>query len=275
MALKGGQADNVIDDAIEGGIEAILQQHPRFKDNQDYILGHIDRKRLKEGIGRLEAGIYEEEKRSKKQFSDEEKKALLYHGLANYVASGGAFDDIGKEVILKNSLEEKAKRGWFSGLWARRILEGEKYLDKVLDAFKNLYALLKSGDYAQRMPEVAQAVTTVYDMGFLDSAVDVLKQYSLIDGRKYEMLKHSIHEKAKAYVKETEKGVEKYTQHKVAATIFGIIGIFIILISGAGVTGAVIGGIKGNIIGALLGTTLLCVSGLLSFVRAEKIRKAR
>ena len=258
-----------IDDAIHEGIEAIVHDHPRFKDNEDYILRHVDKRRLREGVTHIQKGIHEEERRRKRQFSDEERTSFLYHGLANHVASGGAFDDVGKEVILRKGLEEKARKGWF-GAPARRILEGEKYLDNVLDAFRNLYALLKSGDYAQRMPEVAQAVATVYDMGFLDSAVDVLGHYGLIDNRKYQMLKHSIVEKAKTGAKEVEKGVEKYSQHKAAAIIFGISGVALVLISGTGITGAVIGGIKGNIIGALSRAFLLGVSALLFFAHASK-----
>jgi len=256
--------NNIINSAIEEGISAIMEHHPRFKENQEYILRHIDRKKLSKRVGE----IYE-----KMGAPNEEKLKYLYEEITNYVASGGAFDEAGKEVILKSGLEEKARSGFFKGFFARRKLAGEKYLDNIVTSFQDLYSLLKSGEYAQRMPEVAEAVTTVYDMGFLDPAVDVLKHYGLIDERKYNTLKKSIREKTKEGTEGVVSGIEKYaTYQKVAASIFGILGVLILIVSGAGITGNVIGNLSNSTTG-IVGGFLILVSLILFFKGKRKKKK--
>ena len=130
------------------------------------------------------------------------------------------------EEIYRN-MDEGKKR--FS---ARKKLKGEKYLDDVVGAFQDLYSLFKTGDYARRMPEVAGAVTTVYNMGFLDPAVDVLKHYNLIGKRGYNVLKKNIRKETERGVEEAVSGIERYAGYqKVAASILGIFGILILISS--------------------------------------------
>lgn len=253
----------IINSAIEEGVNIITEHHPRFKENQEYILRHIDNKKLNTKVKE----IYE--KVRDKQLSDEKKLEYVHTELTDYVATGSAFDEAGKEIILKNGLEEKAQSGFFKGLFAKRTLGGEKYLDNTIEAFQDLYTLFKTGDYAQRMPEVAEAVTTVHDMGFLDSAITSLKHYGVIDKRNYGALKKSVIKRAKQGAQEVVGGIEKYaTYQKAAASVLGIFGIGLLILSGVKMTGAVIGNFSSGITG-LIGGFLILIS-LILFLKSFK-----
>ncbi|MCK5149469.1 hypothetical protein KAJ87_00905 [Candidatus Pacearchaeota archaeon] len=270
MAKRKKRVDEsqIINSAVEEGVNTILGRHPRFKENQEYILKHIDLKKIKNKIQDLYENLEE-----KGIESDKKRSEYIHNEIADYVATGSAFDEAGKGTILKSGLEEKAKSGFFKGLFARGTLKGEKYLDNVLDSFQDLYLLFKKGDYSQRMPEVAEAVTSVYDMGFLDPAVDVLKHYGLINEGKYNNLKKSIRNKTKKGAESVVSGIEKYaTYQKVAASIFGIFGIGLLILSGAKITGAVIGNFFNSAIG-LIGGFLTLISLILFLKVSKKKRK--
>ena len=260
---KKQSTNSIINNAIEQGIDVILELHPRFKENQNYILRHIDKKKLNEKIEK----IYENTR--ERGWSNEKKLEYIRKELTDYVATGAAFDEAGKEVILKSGLEEKARSGLFRGWSARRRLEGEKYLDNVIVAFQDLYSLFKTGEYAENMPEVADAVTTVYEMGFLDPAVDVLKHYNLISPKKYKVLKGSIREKTEEGIGRAMSGIEKYATHKkVAAFILGILGILVLISSGIRITGNVVGNLSNTTTG-IIGFFLILIS-LVFFIWKKK-----
>jgi putative component of toxin-antitoxin plasmid stabilization module len=138
-------------------------------------------------------------------------------------------------------------------------------LDNVVEAFQDLYDLFKTGNYAERMPEVANAVTTVYDLGFLDPAVDVLKHYGLIDRRKHNMIKRNIRERTEDEVQNVEKGIEKYASYQNAASyVLIFIGAVLILNSLSGITGFVIAEAIGTGISGIIGLALV-IGGVVLF----------
>ncbi len=253
----------VINSAVEEGIEAIIEHHPRFKAQEDFLVSHIDKKKLKEHVGEAIEELQEYE--TETQQIEAIKK--LYENTAGYIASGELFTDKGKELVLRKSWERDAKK-WFGGGTARDILSGEKYLDDVMGSFRELYSLFKSGDYAERMPELASAVATVYDMGFTDAAVNILYENGLMNKGKYKAFKRAIRERTKQGVKTTEEVLTKYFMpEKVAAGIFGIVGVGILVLSGANITGNVIGSQLNNSLGILSGVLLLIASFLVLRLR--------
>lgn len=255
-----GQAGNSINHAVKQGIEAIVEEHPKFANFQEYLLKHLDKKKIQDKVYEL----YEEA--SKNKMNEKTATNYIHKELANYIASGAVLDEKGKEIILKNGLEEKT--GFFHKLLHKSRFDGEKYLNNTMEAFNDLYALFKSGDYSQRMPELTQSVTTLHDLNFLDPAVDVLKEYGLIDSKKHKFLKENIYKRVGEESEKVVGGIEKYIiPQKIAAAIFGFIGIMLIVFN-SNITGAVIGNPKASLSG-FVGILVLFISlGL--FLRAGK-----
>ena len=120
------------------------------------------------------------------------------------------------------------------------------------------------------MPELAEAVRTVNNMGFLDPAVDILRYHNLMNERKYETLKKSIREKT---VKGTEKalrGIERYiAPKKAAAIILGILGIILLILPKINITGNVIKNFPTNTTSPILGIFFLIVALVLFLVNLK------
>jgi hypothetical protein len=260
-----------------------LQKHPRFRGQQQAVTQHIDPGRVKNGLKSIEQYILQLEVKNGKQFTDQERAQMLYDGVANYVASGGAFDEDGKEIILRKSLEERAKKGP-RRLEARDELKGEQYLERVTVAFRELYDRFKQGDYGQHMPEVAKAVTTVYNMGFLGPALGLMRQYGLINQKRYALIKKNIIRKARKAVEETTQKMEEYisdekvdyrsTGHgRAVAAGLVVAGLGVMFFSGARTTGGVVGSSLPELLLPFSGV-LLCVAAWLLLGKARRSMKA-
>lgn len=265
---KGGiDLGQIVNSAITEGIDSIIKDHPRFEGYEAFLMKQVDKKKLNDYLG--EAGEelqkklegYENPKDAKKELKD------FYDKTAKYIPE--ALTEKGKELILRNSSKKDAGR-WFFGVNARKLLKGEDYLDKTMGAFSQLYELSKSGDYAQRHPEFVQAVSTVYDMGFFDTAVNVLYQEGKMNKKKYHELKKVITERTKQgekYVMENLEQTVSPNYKKAAAIILGLIGVGILLSSNS-ITGNVIGNSTTTSIPALiLGAVTLILGGWLGFKR--------
>ena len=182
----GINLNEIINSAIKEGIDAIVDSHPAFKGNEELFYNHIDKKRLKE----ITTKIYLE--LSKYNISPDEMPKYLHHELASYIAGGNALDKDGKNFLCAKGLEAKVQGGFFKNLFSKSKSRGEENLINALKGFQDLYSLFKSGDYAQHMPELAEAVVKVRNMGFLDNAISVLKNYKLMTKEKYKFLKESL-----------------------------------------------------------------------------------
>lgn len=281
MARKEIGVDELIARAVNEGLRAISERHPLFKYNPEFVARHVDEKKLREKINEIYDYVKERDGNVNSEY--------ILEKIANYVASGQAFDKFGKEIIIKplafkRSLEEEAQSG---SLWniisgkrrkSRAELNGINYLENVAGAVQDLYSLFKTGDYAQRMPELAKAVTTVYDMGFLDPAVDILKSYGLMSDNKYALLKNNIKKKTKEGMENIGRGIEKYLLpqkiQKAAAAIIGISGLFVLGVSSLGMTGRITGNVVGNLsnfTGGIIGVGLIMI-GIVLFWKGLKGR---
>ena len=89
--------DGVLKNAVERGIDAIIENHPKFRGAEDYITRHINKSRLNKGLKRIRDYVSE----NGSVWDEERKVNFIYDSLANYVASGRAFDESAKQVILK------------------------------------------------------------------------------------------------------------------------------------------------------------------------------
>ena len=267
MAKRGQRKINlgkIIDSAVSEGIGAIIESHPRFTDQEEFLASHIDKRKLNKYVGEAIEAIKEDVTERDQMEALEE----MYGTTASYIASGELFTEKGKEVVLRKSWEEGSKK-WFRGRGAREILEGERYLDQVMGSFRDLYHLFKTGDHAERMPELASAVSTVYDMGFTDAAVNILYESGLMDEKRYKTFKRAIREKTKKGVETTGESLTKYFMpEKIAASVIGVIGLGVLLSTNS-ITGNIIGTSTNTNIGAMvLGAAALGI-GVWLFFRKE------
>ncbi len=224
--------------SVGKGIDSLIQANPLFKDQEEYILKHLDKKAVQEKI----QDAYEAAK--EKNLSGRERLNYIKSEIVKYVSSGRALDESGKEIILKKGLEGRtAGKGFLARIFPRRKEEGLEYLEQTLSAFQDLYSLFKSNgpEYEKKMPEISKALNTINDMKFLAPAIDVLKYYKMIDDRKYRDLKGSINKKTKTSSAQVVSGIERSITQDIAAGIFGIVGIVMLFASRMSLTGNVAG----------------------------------
>lgn len=229
MAVTGG---------VEAGTEKFYQDHPRFG-SKEFIKNYIDRGALNKYANKMASVFQQYLMKGKKP---EELINMGYRGLASLVVSGKLLTPEGKEILLSESWQKKAG-GWrklFGGGVPKEILEGEKYLDETMKAFRDLYNLMSTGNYSQRFPELAQAVSKIYEFGFLDAAANILYKNGQLKKGQYLTLKRAVNERTRRSAEGAQQALKDYYSQALAASILIILGIGV-LASTATLTGNVIG----------------------------------
>jgi len=232
---------------IEKGIGEIIKHHPRFKGRKNEIIEHVDKARLKERVYDIYQNL------SKKIISEEKRREYIVKELSDYISTGIALDEEGKEIIMLKGLEERAKSGFIKGYGARKMLKGEQYLDRGLVLAHNLSYIMKSGNYANKMPEIAEAASILENMELLDPLIKAMRYSGALNEKEYNFFQNRVYEKARKSEEGIKKGIEKY----IAASVIGILGISLIAFN-SGITAAVVGNSK--IIGGVAGFILLAIS---------------
>jgi len=248
--------EQIMEDPVKAGIQSIYDSHKSIRDMN--ISKYIDGRRITRAAYDLRKDLKKREERERNPISEEQKQQYIYHGVANLVASGGAFNEGGNKILLEKSLEELAKKGTrtIRRGEAKELLKGEKYLENTLEAFQKLYQIFSAGQIAEKMPELYKAVETVYHAGVMNTAINVMFHHDIIDDKEYKQLKYLVLEKVKNAGKGTKEQIKHYAEAKeqtpeaiksekrkynAAASILAILGISLITLSGFNLTGNVIG----------------------------------
>lgn len=262
---KANHLDIIVNNAVDEGIRALVKENPKFASFENYLAKHIDEKALSDKIEYLKLKVAQEP-----GLTNYQKTEKLSHKISNYVASGGMLDDVGKEKILLGRLEDKARNGFFRRLFGPKT-DGEKYLQKTFETFDDLSALISSGDYYKRMPELAKSLSTLENLKFLNPAIEVLKDGGLISKKEYQKLKGQVQDRLKEGVYVVPKTIESYlVPQKAAAGILTFFGMGLILATSTGITGNVIrlGDLFSNT-GSLIGAGCLLL-GIVLFLFSRK-----
>jgi hypothetical protein len=255
---EGGlDLESVIGSAVGEGISSITQNHPRLKGQEQFLSRYIDKKTLSQYAGKFAKKYQEIDDKDKPRFIED-----FYKNLSGYVASGEMFDEKGKKLILRDGWKKRARMPWFGRTNAKEIVNGEEYLDKTIDSFRDLYDLMATTGYGERMPELAKAVKTVYEAGFWDAAINVLYENKKINDKKYLTLKRALKQKVESGVNATARHLEEYLG--TAAVVFGGIGLIVILATALanGITGNIIGITNTNSLPALIFGIVSLISGI-------------
>ncbi len=255
--------EKIINSAASIAIGEITQHHPKFNKIKNYITNHINSRSLNEMFDKLY------EFTQKNRISEDKRESYITAALAKYIVSGRGFDNTGREIILKKSLEEKADSSGLGGFFARRRLKSEKYLDKAIGAWNEVYALIKSGEY--EVPEkLEKPMEYLNKLGFAIPAADILKEAGLIDRIQYSQIRGNIKKGSKESLRDATKGLEEYTRYKkITAIILGIAGISLIAFSSK-ITGAIIGIPNIDIISEAIGAVMVLISLALSLIKRKK-----
>ncbi len=219
---------SVVDKAIQDGLQEIAKMHPEL--NTEYLSRHFDQSIIEERVSRIgdELAHYQ----SKKNLSPREAGKLMYRGVKEAILSGEAFDEQGKEFILKKARPQ----------YRARKVRSAGPLENTISAFGDLYSLAKTGDFAARNPQVVKDIAEIEDGKFYDAAVRVLAQYGVLSDKDARVLYKGIEGRIEEGTKKTVHHIARYAlPHHFAAGILGIFGAIIVLKSGVSLTGNVVG----------------------------------
>jgi hypothetical protein len=263
-----------VDSLIIEGVNELAKKRPTFRNSKDYLARHVDRSAVEAHMQFL----YQHAQTA--NMPDDQATKYIRDGVVDYISNdGGGLDDTGREVILRKSLEAKAGQGFFKGMFkgrrgARKTLASSKYLDKVAGAFGEMHTLLASGMYTENMGTLARDIETVYTLGFMDAALDIMRSDGILDEGKYKVIKRNIDEATRKKYTHVVGSMEEYTQ-KMAASIMATLGLVFIAFFGFSMTGNVIGDATTplqDIFGIGVGVVFIILS-LMSFTRIRKAKK--
>jgi hypothetical protein len=260
---RGNLLEDVVNSAANSAADFLSQKRPRF--SKQFILRYMDHKAVTDYAKKVAPYLQEG------KISSEEADNYL----ASHIVSGDFLTDEGKEIILESSLEKEAKKwgGWTSGARkAKNALEGEKYLDKAMIAFKDIYDLIQSDErYAKHMPELSQAVNALYELGFRDVTLTALRKHLPKD--KYIAAKLGIAQAAEKAGEYANAAVRNYIPQGLAAAVLAIVGIGVLVttynLTGNTLTGNVIGTTNNSSAAAVIFGLVSFILGIYLFIRKK------
>ncbi len=252
------QQKTVIDQAIEDGIGEIVKRHRKFEGRESVIRNYID----KGALQKHQMGLISYAKQNLNMNQNQLTNYLL-EGLTKYIANGGGLEDKGKEIILKKSLEDKAKKPFgFISQW--RLL-GEDYIGRAVQFARNLEGYAANGNMGNMPPELLESARNLKGLGWSDVIFDEMRYNGLMTKGEYNSTKKQV---VKAAEREVEKIRGYATPGKIAPLILGILGLIVLIIN-SGMTGAVIG-TPAKFAGGFLGTILIIFSCVLLLISSKK-----
>jgi len=268
---------DLINSAANQGLEDFIGAHPKFMKSRNFLIKHFDHKRLE----KREKEIYKEIRG--KGWSNEEKLEDIQNKIREYVASGDAFDLLGRGVSMNKGLEEKVEEGWWKKLTRNvsGMSRSERIFQDNLQTFEDLLYLAETGEL-NRMPEVLKSVITGSGAGSAYNALNIMKYNEVLSDRDYHHFTRIAKKMVGEEMDKTITGVKKYvtpkvgqealkeTEYKMAAAfILGITGFLIVLLPGTNITGNVIGNLLNNTVSGVVGVLLL-IASLILYIKSSK-----
>ncbi|OGZ87875.1 MAG: hypothetical protein A2561_00980 [Candidatus Staskawiczbacteria bacterium RIFOXYD1_FULL_32_13] len=274
----------LLDEGGAYGIRSMVNQHSRFHGLEKYLMSHIDIEKLdelyQEFSGKAQK-LYDAGKLGEEDISD-----YIRHGLAKSVASMDVFDEFGQKFVFRKGLEEKLGGGnaksWkrlvpFTKAWKyRKDSEVTKYLDKSMEAFGELYHFFSSVDKPESLKPIENAVETVYSAGLMEAAAGVLFEKGVMDDKKYRSLRKMARGTMKAGSNYVEKNIGDYlsaSAQKLAASVFGVFGLGLLITSGMKITGGAVNNsslLPNAGLSVLAGVLLIIIAILLFKLKRKK-----
>lgn len=218
MAQQKKQIDQEkLGQAIDYGIQKLVNENPRFKGFENYLYEHLDKKALNHSMAEI----------IKSGGQDN-----FYTLVSEYVARGKVLDEKGQRIVLGQG----KKKSFF------RRKTGD--LEKIADSATNLSGLLSNEAYTQYVPEIAQEIYKLNQARFLDTTLDIMKEEGIINDKKYKVFKQAYRQGMEQGMQGIQAGMQKYADsytQKIAAGVLLVIGFGILIPQLSSITGASIG----------------------------------
>jgi hypothetical protein len=237
----------------------------------EYYSLNIDRKKLGEKFKELQ----EKSQENSRKGYDLKKNKKLQEDFQNYISSGEILNDRAKRAseLEKGSVEIEPKTfygklGKFFG--GKKFKEVDYNVHKHAKKLEGIASLVQSDPaYAKLAPDIAESLNHVSQLSYASNLLKVAHAEGMIDKKEYNTLVDKIYLKAENAVKTVPLQIKDYVG-KIAASIFALFGIFILLSQAMSMTGRVIGGVSTFNYGILVAEGLLLVS--LVLVRLSKTK---
>ena len=126
--VEGNLLENIVNSAANTAAEILSKERPRF--SKALIAKYLDPKALMEYAKEVAYDL-REGKMTQKEADDY---------LASQIISGKFLNPAGKKFIIESGLEKEAKEV-VGKKGAKELLKGERYLDKAMSAFRDVYNL--------------------------------------------------------------------------------------------------------------------------------------
>ena len=282
--------DKTIRPASEFAIKTIAEDYPAFASSAPYIASHIDQNRVMDKFYEL----YGQVKDSKKDRKDKEK--FIFNGIANYIASGEAFDEQGNEIIFGKGLNEKT--GFFHRMIKRQRLKGERELNSKMRMMNEVYNLVTSNpeEYSKLAPGVMKRAVYLKRANLMQPLAKILKSHGNMSEREIRNFYRDVNAYAKENIPEMKEEMNSYLRIEKnegnsggqkgnasklesmaqAAAILSFFGFGLVLARLPGITGSVINssGLFSDV-GSLIGSIILLLGIGLFLVSRRLIKKKK
>jgi hypothetical protein len=278
--------DDLINQAVNAGLQSLISQ-PGMENSNVFITHNLDKEKVYSAVDEIE-----KELEKQKITSPKEQYKILYKGIASYVASGNALKEKGRKILFEKGYKGKLDQSMLekiASFFKPNKFEGEKYFEKALNAYGDMYDILSQDKVAQQeIPELTKAAKSMKMYGFLDTALNIFKAHGMMDEKLYNQLSKELYQKTTVKAHKGMKGIEQYimskdeeekehnsekaverylTYQKIATGTIGVFGMMLI-ITNLRMTGAAVGSLSNLTLG-ILGMGMAAFA-LLVFLKNQK-----
>lgn len=271
--------EDLINNAVKAGLQSLISR-PGMENANVFITHNLDKEKVYSAVDEMK-----NELKNRKITSPEEQYKIIYKGIASYVASGNALKDKGRKILFEKGYKGKLDQNMLekiASFFKPNKFEGERYFEKALNAYGDMYDILSQDEVAQQeIPELTKAAKAMKMYGFLDTALNIFKTHGMMDEKLYKQLSQELYQKTTVKAHKGMKGIEQYilskdeneneekkeVYQKVASLMIFLFGLTLV-ITKIRMTGAAVGTITNLTLG-LLGMGLVALA-LLIFLKSQK-----
>ncbi len=264
------QGNELIQEAYKEGIQEFAKKYPAFAGKGASYIGEyfIDKKKIEGKVQEIQ------EKFQKEKIAPEKQAEYLRKELTDYIAAGGIISDKGRAILDGKGLESKVKRTFWG-----KIIDFGKYKDgREVKPEGSFYKEASDFIAEDRMfqglaPGVVEAIVKGGASEKAGYLANMGKYHGKMSDSEYNQVQANVKEGLTKYDTKFGKSLVQLSQ-QLAASIFGIMGLFFLVDSQMKMTGGVVGVQEGSVTTFFALILLAIVIALFFKWQKLKIRKS-